>query len=76
MEPSESLNSENKRELVSTHIGRRSFATNHFGKIQTPVLMSQTGHKTEKMFLKYIGKTEKDNAQILKEHWESQRQST
>jgi hypothetical protein len=43
------------------------------GKIPTPVLMSQTGHKTEKMFLKYIGKTEKDNAQILKEYWERQR---
>jgi len=42
------------------------------GKIPTPVLMSQTGHKTEKMFLKYIGKTEKDNAQILKEYWERQ----
>jgi hypothetical protein len=31
-------------------------------KLPTHVLMSQTGHKTEKMFLKYIGKTEKDNA--------------
>jgi len=63
-----------KWELVSTHIGRRSFATNHYGKIHTTVLMSQTGHKTEKMFLKYIGKTEKDNAQILKEYWESMKQ--
>ena len=62
-----------KWELVSTHIGRRSFATNHYGKLPTPVLMSQTGHKTEKMFLKYIGKTEKDNAQILKDYWEIQR---
>jgi hypothetical protein len=35
--------------------------------------MSQTGHKTEKMFLKYIGKTDKDNDQILKEYWERQR---
>lgn len=60
-----------KWELVSTHIGRRSFATNHYAKLPTPVLMAQTGHKTEKMFLKYIGKTEKDNAQILKEYWKS-----
>lgn len=59
-----------KWKLVSTHIARRSFATNHYGKLPTPVLMAQTGHKTEKMFLKYIGKTEKDNAQILKEYWE------
>jgi integrase len=59
-----------KWELVSTHIGRRSFATNHYGKLPTQVLMAQTGHKTEKMFLKYIGQGERDNAQILKEYWE------
>lgn len=59
-----------KWELVSTHIGRRSFATNHYGKLPTPVLMAQTGHKTEKMFLKYIGKIERDSAQILKDYWE------
>ena len=59
-----------KWELASTHIARRSFATNHYGKLPTPVLMDQTGHKTEKMFLKYIGKTERDNAQLLKDYWE------
>jgi integrase len=61
-----------KWELVSTHIARRSFATNHYGKLPTPVLMAQTGHKTEKMFLKYIGKTPKDDAEVLKEYWEKQ----
>lgn len=45
-----------KWELVTTHIGRRSYATNYYGKIPTPLLMQQTGHKSEKMFLKYIGK--------------------
>ena len=60
-----------KWELVSTHIGRRSFATNNYGKIPTPVLMARTGHRTEKMFLKYIGKIEKDHAQILRDYWEN-----
>ena len=58
-----------KWELVSTHIARRSFATNHYGKLPTPVLMSATGHTTEKMFLAYIGKTSIDNAEILRNYW-------
>ena len=58
-----------KWELVSTHIGRRSFATNHYGKLPTPVLMSATGHTTEKMFLAYIGKSSIDNAEILRSYW-------
>ena len=61
-----------KWELVSTHICRRSFATNHYGKLPTPVLMAITGHTTEKMFLNYIGKTAKDNAEVLNEFWKIQ----
>ncbi|MDR5591203.1 phage integrase SAM-like domain-containing protein [Christiangramia sp. SM2212] len=58
-----------KSDLVSTHICRRSFATNHYGKLPTPVIMSATGHKTEKMFLNYIGKAPKDNADVLAQYW-------
>jgi integrase len=61
-----------KHELVSSHICRRSFATNHYGKLPTPVLMAVTGHTTEKMFLNYIGKTAKDNANVLHEFWQVQ----
>jgi integrase len=48
--------------LVSSHICRRSFATNFYGNkmFTTPQLMSITGHKTESMFLNYIGKTADD----------------
>lgn len=63
-----------KWELVSTHICRRSFATNHYGKLPTPVLMAITGHTTERMFLKYIGKTAMDNAQVLHDFWNIQEQ--
>ena len=48
--------------LVSSHIGRRSFATNLYGKIPTPLLMSATGHTTEKQFLEYIKIAEVDSA--------------
>jgi integrase len=60
-----------KHELVSSHIGRRSFATNHYGKLPTPVIMAITGHKTEKMLLNYIGKTAKDNAEVLNSYWQN-----
>lgn len=43
-----------KWEVLTSHIGRRSFATNFYGKIPTPLLMEATGHSTEQMFLKYI----------------------
>lgn len=36
---------------------RRSFATNHFGKVPTPLLMEITGHTKETTFLSYIGRS-------------------
>jgi len=58
-----------KWELVSSHIGRRSFATNHFGKIPTPIIMAATGHKSESSFLKYIGKGRAEMVSMLAEYW-------
>jgi len=54
-----------KWELVSSHIGRRSFATNFYGKIPTTYLIYVTGHSTEAMFLNYIGKSNKDLAKEI-----------
>lgn len=51
-----------KYKLVSSHIGRRSFATNFYGKVPTSYLINITGHSTEKMFLNYIQKNETDTA--------------
>lgn len=45
-----------KYELISSHVGRRSFATNFYGKINQQLIQSVTGHKTESSFLKYINK--------------------
>ena len=56
-----------KHELVTSHIGRRSFATNYYGKIPTPLLMSATGHSSEKQFLEYIKRDPIDNALMLAE---------
>lgn len=58
-----------KWEVISSHVCRRSFATNFYGKIPTPVLMNITGHSTESMFLSYIGKTTYDNAYQMLEYF-------
>ena len=54
-----------KWKFVSSHIGRRSFASNNYGIIPTSFLMYITGHTTEGMFLTYIGKSNKDIAMEL-----------
>jgi integrase len=52
-----------KWETISSHIGRRSFASNFYGKIPTPLLISATGHSNEEMFLKYINP--EDDSRVL-----------
>ena len=44
-----------KYEFITSHIMRRSFASNYYGKIETPLLMNITGHTKEGTFLTYIG---------------------
>lgn len=51
-----------KWKLITSHVGRRSFATNFYGKLPTSHIKDITGHGTEAMLLKYIGKTSKDTA--------------
>lgn len=63
-----------KWELVTSHICRRSFATNYYGDIPTGLLMNVTGHGTEKEFLNYIGKTPIDYAQQMAIYWNIQSQ--
>lgn len=58
--------------LVSSHICRRSFATNLYGKLPNLTIMQITGHKTERSFLKYIKTTTKEHAEILKKYWENE----
>jgi hypothetical protein len=51
-----------KCDLVSSHIGRRSFATNFYSKIPTSLMINITGHSTEQMYLVYVGKSSQDLA--------------
>ena len=47
-----------KYAIITYHDLRRSFATNFYGKIPTPILMNMTGHTREATFLSYIGRNE------------------
>jgi integrase len=58
-----------KWELVSSHIGRRSFATNFYGTIPTTYLIYITGHNSEAAFLNYIGKSNKDLAMAMSDYF-------
>lgn len=58
-----------KWELVTSHIGRRSFATNFYGSIPTSYLIYITGHSSEAMFLNYIGKSNKDLAMEISNYF-------
>ena len=49
-----------KYKCVVSHIGRRSFASNYYGKFPTSMLIQQTGHTSERTFLEYIGKSNAD----------------
>ena len=53
-----------KWELVSSHIGRRTFATCQFGHLPNTHIMAYTGHTTEKQLLAYIGKPQNEVAKL------------
>lgn len=56
-----------KYEFISSHVCRRSFATNNYGVLPTSMIMQVTGHTKESTFLGYIGKTSLDYAKQMVE---------
>lgn len=57
-------------ELISSHVCRRTFATMYYGKMPTVIIMSVTGHKTEKEFLGYIGIDNSTLSEQMYTYWE------
>ena len=61
-----------KWEHVTSHTGRRSFCTNMYKRgLPTLMIMSISGHKTEKSFLKYIKVKQNEHAEMMKKAWEN-----
>lgn len=63
-----------KYELISSHVCRRTFATNVYGILPTTLIMQITAHSTELMLLKYIGKNSLDYAQQIADFYTLQEQ--
>lgn len=55
-----------KWELCSSHIMRRSFCSQYYGKFSTPLLMQMSSHTTEKSLRVYIGAPDYDSAKEMK----------
>ncbi len=60
-----------KWEAITSHTGRRSFATNFYGSIPTALLMEATGHSTEQLFQRYIGNADTVRAERLGSYFEA-----
>ncbi|HIB46876.1 MAG TPA: hypothetical protein EYN07_02385 [Flavobacteriaceae bacterium] len=56
-----------KYEYLSTHVGRRTFATLHYGKLPTPIIMKVTNHAKESTFLKYINQSDDSHIEAFSE---------
>ncbi|MCM8568879.1 site-specific integrase [Gramella jeungdoensis] len=61
-----------KCDLITSHCFRRSFATNYYKKIPTPILINITGHSKESLFLEYINRREDkdENANLFMKFYE------
>ena len=62
-----------KYELVTSHICRRSFATNLFGKVPNKTIMDLCGWANEEMLFNYNKQTKMESALVLKKHWDNQK---
>lgn len=58
-----------KYKLISSHTCRRSFISNHYGKIDDKTLMAISTHKSVSQFLKYVKTTTSEHANKLENYW-------
>ena len=65
-----------KYKYLSSHIGRRSFASNHYGIIPTPIIMQVTNHKKESTFLSYVNKSDSSHIDTFLDYYKTQVENT
>lgn len=65
-----------KWEFIASHVCRRSFCSNLFGKLEPPYITAMTGHSSEKDFLSYIGKTSGDHVPTISDFFDKQEAET
>ncbi len=62
-----------KWELITAHIGRRSFASNFTGNLPTYFVKAVTGHSSEAMLAKYIGRSIESFSDLAEEYFYPER---
>jgi site-specific recombinase XerD len=65
-----------KYKLITSHIGRRSFATNHYGKFPIETCMLVTGHATVKQFLEYVGANPEEHVTLISDFYRDMKKQT
>ena len=61
-----------KYELVSSHICRRSFVSNHYSKINNQALMAITSHSSEKQLLEYVKISNIEHIEGVRKYWKEE----
>ncbi len=61
-----------KFELVSSHICRRSFVTNHYGDIPNRAIMAITTHSSEKQLMDYNKISQDQYVEMVRAHWKKE----
>lgn len=59
-----------KYKLISSHTCRRSFVSNHYGKLDDKTIMAISTHKSHSQFLRYVKTSLKEHANKLEKYWE------
>ena len=62
-----------KYKLISSHVGRKSFTSNLYGKVSEDVIMAIGGWKTSKMMSHYSKISKIEYAQELNNYWENKK---
>jgi len=61
-----------KNELISSHICRRSFVSNHYGNLPNQSIMAITGHSSEKQLLDYVKISNENHIEKVRKYWEDE----
>ena len=64
-----------KWKYIASHIGRRSFCSNHYGKLRTPIIMRVSGHEKESTFLQYINQKADDHLDTFFEYYSNKEET-
>jgi len=55
--------------MIASHTCRRSFVSNHYGKLDDKTIMAITTHKSHSQFMDYVKTSSTQHAQNLEDYW-------